>query len=194
MLFCSDGVCYHLRQQHQRQPMNHRYPSPFQLSQNQSSHHTPHTMISQSFQTTNSHSISRNTLSDQPSNFPINHRNQFSGKLDDSLKISHKHHHYHSKRLTRRISGSRGPDKSRNSSNIPSNDYYSGLNQPEMKVNLTKPSNTRSYNLAEHDPCEFARILCDKLQRLLDSQLATERLDTILNEVSCWLGRTTVNI
>ncbi|VDP94062.1 unnamed protein product [Echinostoma caproni] len=42
---------------------------------------------------------------------------------------------------------------------------------------------TRSHNLAERDPQAFFRILSDKLQRVLDNQLATERLDQLMTEV-----------
>ncbi|RTG83300.1 uncharacterized protein DC041_0010870 [Schistosoma bovis] len=56
-----------------------------------------------------------------------------------------------------------------------------GLNVPVKPSN--KSSTSRSYSMAEHDPKAFAQILSEKLQRLLNSQLVTERLDNLMIEV-----------
>ncbi|VDO75356.1 unnamed protein product [Schistosoma margrebowiei] len=57
-----------------------------------------------------------------------------------------------------------------------------GLNVPIKPSN--KSSTSRSYSMAEHDPKAFAQILSEKLQRLLNSQLVTERLDNLMIETS----------
>ncbi|CAI2731730.1 unnamed protein product [Schistosoma spindalis] len=57
-----------------------------------------------------------------------------------------------------------------------------GLNVPVKPSN--KSSTSRSYSMAEHDPKAFAQILSEKLQRLLNSQLVTERLDNLMIETS----------
>ncbi|VDQ16546.1 unnamed protein product [Trichobilharzia regenti] len=53
-----------------------------------------------------------------------------------------------------------------------------------QQVNKSSKSNNRSYSMAEHDPKGFAQILTEKLQRLLENQLVTERLDSLMTEVS----------
>lgn len=98
-------------------------------------------------------------------------------------------HQKHQRRLTRRGTGSRpSGDKTKLSSNNNNNiggsesatANTSGLNIPAKQ----NKSTNRSYSMAEHDPKSFAQILTDKLQRLLNSQLVTERLDNLMIETS----------
>lgn len=43
----------------------------------------------------------------------------------------------------------------------------------------------KDQNLAELDPIAFTRLLNSKLQRLVDNQMAIERLDKLMTEVRC---------
>ncbi|KAA3676056.1 axin 1 [Paragonimus westermani] len=49
---------------------------------------------------------------------------------------------------------------------------------------VTSKSIARSHNVAEKDPPTFFRLLSEKLQRVLDNQLAMERLDQLMTETS----------
>ncbi|KAG5455032.1 Mucolipin-1, partial [Clonorchis sinensis] len=87
-------------------------------------------------------------------------------------------HTKHQRRAVRRgVSGWRSGDRSKSAA-VP----VVGDALPEPVTSKTTVS--RSHNLAERDPQAFFRVLSEKLQHVLDNQLATERLDRIMTDTS----------
>ncbi|TGZ70456.1 hypothetical protein CRM22_003192 [Opisthorchis felineus] len=87
-------------------------------------------------------------------------------------------HAKHQRRAVRRgVTGWRSGDRSKSAA-VPA----VGDALPEPVASKTTVS--RSHNLAERDPQAFFRLLSEKLQHVLDNQLATERLDRIMTDTS----------
>ncbi|KAF5403733.1 hypothetical protein PHET_02660 [Paragonimus heterotremus] len=59
-----------------------------------------------------------------------------------------------------------------------------GVGDSSEPAAVTSKSIARSHNVAEKDPPTFFRLLSEKLQRVLDNQLAMERLDQLMTETS----------
>ncbi|THD17941.1 hypothetical protein D915_011228 [Fasciola hepatica] len=101
------------------------------------------------------------------------------------LTDSSKSHGRHARRAVRRsgnAGGWRSGDRSGRGGTVTGpGDLLIGVNATGASV--PSKSVTRSHNLAERDPQAFFRILSDKLQRVLDNQTATERLDQLMIEV-----------
>ncbi|TPP66059.1 hypothetical protein FGIG_01053 [Fasciola gigantica] len=102
------------------------------------------------------------------------------------LTDSSKSHGRHARRAVRRsgnAGGWRSGDRSGRGGTVTGpGDLLIGVNATGASV--PSKSVTRSHNLAERDPQAFFRILSDKLQRVLDNQTATERLDQLMIESS----------
>ncbi|CAL8088001.1 unnamed protein product [Calicophoron daubneyi] len=88
-------------------------------------------------------------------------------------------HARHQRRAARRgLPGWRSTERGKSVGAEPVSDEQQNPAPPNPK------SIVRSHNLAERDPPAFFRLLSDKLQRVLDNQIATERLDRLMTETS----------
>ncbi|XP_018646222.1 axis inhibition protein, axin, putative [Schistosoma mansoni] len=137
--------------------------------------------------------ITANTTSNNGSNQGIGEKIAQHSLTDPINNNNKSQQQKHQRRLARRGASSRPfSDKTKlhNNNNCtvgsaaaaPASGNPTGLNVPVKPNN--KSSTSRSYSMAEHDPKAFAQILSEKLQRLLNSQLVTERLDNLMIETS----------
>lgn len=109
---------------------------------------------------------------------------------DPAEKSKGHHHHqqqqrHHQRRaLRRQLANWRSVDRAA----VPiKGDERVPTGEAQQSSLAVKPAHTyRSHNMAERDPHSFFRLLSDKLQRLLDVQNATDRLDRLMTEVGCF--------
>lgn len=166
--------------------LSHRYSSPFQLTR---SHHKPHMpQVSQSQRNPTHYSTQCVTIRDASADCQYQSREPTQTRVASVPAGDEVHGHVDpsdsmrkfQRRSTRRLAtnnrGSKHSNPTSGAADLPTITTHTNV-KPVKSTN-------RSYNLAEHDPPEFARILSEKLQRLLDNQLVSERIDHLMTESS----------